>query len=145
MGRGLRAKYLLPCCCCFKKNPITFYLTCNMTMLWKSWIMTYLPHRQGPGLGLCAQNVGYHVAAFVILLNLICNMTMFWKLNYDLLTYDLVTFPLVSWVKCGIWLYRFLIFASLLTIDPIPRVARGGGGRLWAKYLLPFRCIRGSL
>ena len=25
------------------------------------------------------------------------------------------TFPLVSWVRCGIWLYRFLIFAPLLT------------------------------
>ena len=26
-----------------------------------------------------------------------------------------VTFPLVSWVRCGTWLYRFLIFATLLT------------------------------
>ena len=25
------------------------------------------------------------------------------------------TFPLVSWVRCGTWLYRFLIFATLLT------------------------------
>ena len=25
------------------------------------------------------------------------------------------TFPLVSWVMCGTWLYRFLIFAPLLT------------------------------
>ena len=25
-------------------------------------------------------------------------------------------FPLVSWVRCGTWLYRFLIFAPLLTI-----------------------------
>ena len=29
---------------------------------------------------------------------------------------DIVTFPLVSWVKCGTWLYRFLIFAPLLTL-----------------------------
>ena len=28
---------------------------------------------------------------------------------------DVVTFPLVSWVKCGAWLYRFLIFALFLT------------------------------
>ena len=27
-----------------------------------------------------------------------------------------VTFPLVSWVKCGTWLYRFLILAPLLTL-----------------------------
>ena len=29
---------------------------------------------------------------------------------------EFVTFPLVSWVWCGTWLYRFLIFASLLTL-----------------------------
>ena len=28
---------------------------------------------------------------------------------------EFVTFPLVSWVRCGTWLYRFLIFALLLT------------------------------
>ena len=27
-----------------------------------------------------------------------------------------VTFPLVSWVRCGTWLYWFLIFAPLLTL-----------------------------
>ena len=27
-----------------------------------------------------------------------------------------ITFPLVSWVRCGTWLYRFLIFATLLLI-----------------------------
>ena len=29
---------------------------------------------------------------------------------------EFVTFPLVSWVRCGTGLYRFLIFASLLTL-----------------------------
>ena len=28
---------------------------------------------------------------------------------------EFVTFPLVSWVRCVTWLYRFLIFAPLLT------------------------------
>ena len=28
---------------------------------------------------------------------------------------EFVTFPLVSWVRCGTWLYRFLIFPLLLT------------------------------
>ena len=28
-----------------------------------------------------------------------------------------VTFPLVSWVRCGTWLYRFLIFAPFLTFN----------------------------
>ena len=29
---------------------------------------------------------------------------------------EFVTFPLVSWVRCGTGLYRFLIFAALLTL-----------------------------
>ena len=29
---------------------------------------------------------------------------------------EFVTFPLVSWVRCGTWLYRFLICATLLTL-----------------------------
>ena len=29
---------------------------------------------------------------------------------------DVVTFALVSWVRCGAWLYRFLIFALFLTL-----------------------------
>ena len=29
---------------------------------------------------------------------------------------DVFTFPLVSWVRCGAWLYRFLIFALFLTL-----------------------------
>ena len=28
---------------------------------------------------------------------------------------EFVTFPLVCWVGSGTWLYRFLIFASILT------------------------------
>ena len=46
-----------------------------------------------PGVGVvCRQNICNHVAAFVILFNLICNMTMFWeKLN---LTY----WPHPKWV-----------------------------------------------
>ena len=32
---------------------------------------------------------------------------------------EFVTFPLVSWVTCGTWLYRYLIFASLLTLRTV--------------------------
>ena len=31
----------------------------------------------GGGLGVCRQNIFYHVAAFLIPFNLICNITMF--------------------------------------------------------------------
>ena len=32
---------------------------------------------------------------------------------------EFVTFPMVSWVRCGTWLYRFLIFPPLLTLISI--------------------------
>ena len=32
---------------------------------------------------------------------------------------DIITFPLLSWVRCGAWLYRFLIFALFLTYTSI--------------------------
>ena len=36
---------------------------------------------------------------------------------------EFVTFPLVFWVRCGTWLYQFLIFAPLLTLgDLLPRL-----------------------
>ena len=35
---------------------------------------------------------------------------------------EFVTFPLVSWVRCGTWLYRFLIFAPLLTFKPSSKI-----------------------
>ena len=34
---------------------------------------------------------------------------------------EFVTFPLVSWVRCGTCLYRFLIFATLLTLQRLRR------------------------
>ena len=40
---------------------------------------------------------------------------------------EFVTFPLVSWVSCGIWLYRFLIFAPLLTFFQKETVSDGEG------------------
>ena len=39
----------------------------------------------GSGMGVCGQNICNHVAAFLILSNLICSM----KLNFDLLTQSL--------------------------------------------------------
>ena len=51
----------------------------------------------------------------------ICFVVTCWE-NADLLaSFEVsncafVTFPLVSWVRCGAWLYRFLIFAPLLTL-----------------------------
>ena len=38
------------------------------------------------------------------------------RLSFVVYNCEFVTFPLVSWVRCGTWLYRFLIFAPLLTL-----------------------------
>ena len=48
---------------------------------------------------------------------------------------EFVTFPLVSWVRCGTWLYRFLIFAPLLTLlcSPILSLA----DLAWRKLCTP--------
>ena len=37
------------------------------------------------------------------------------SLSFVVSNCDVVTFPLVFWVRCGAWLYRFLIFALFLT------------------------------
>ena len=54
----------------------------------------------------------FHINEFVVtcweradLLALVCDVYC-----------EFVTFPLVSWVRYGTWLYRFLIFAHLLTL-----------------------------
>ena len=47
---------------------------------------------------------------------------------------EFVTFPLVSWVRCGTWLYRFLIFAPLLTFRMYSSLRHndyGGGCSKW--------------
>ena len=84
-GGGMRAKYLLPCCCI----PDSFNLIHIMTRFWEIWILILLAPSQGGegwrGGGICGQNICYHVAAFEFLFNLICNRTMFWKkLSFDL-------------------------------------------------------------
>ena len=46
------------------------------------------------------------------------------------------TFPLVSWVRCGTWLYRFLIFATLLTLTLCSSV---NSVRKWRKKLFQLK------
>ena len=38
-------------------------------------------------------------------------------LSFVVSNYEFANFPLVSWVRCGTWLNRFLIFAPLLTLE----------------------------
>ena len=52
---------------------------------------------------------------------------------------EFVTFPLVSWVRCGTWFYRFLIFAPLLTLiwytsDALFRWRHTGSTYTWRHY-----------
>ena len=48
-------------------------------------------------------------------------LLMTWKgltswLSFVMSNCEVVTFPLVFWVRCGAWLYRFLIFALFLIL-----------------------------
>ena len=45
-------------------------------------------------------------------------------LSFVVSTVSLFTFPLVSWVRCGTLLYRFLIFAPLLTLKQVTYLLR---------------------
>ena len=64
---------------------IAFNFICNITMFWKSWILTLWPLGSGGGGGGGGGSAGIifatmlHDAAPVIPFNLICNNTMFWK------------------------------------------------------------------
>ena len=43
-------------------------------------------------------------------------------LSFEVSYCEFVTFPLISWVKCGTWLYRFLIFAPILILTKIQNI-----------------------
>ena len=38
------------------------------------------------------------------------------RLSFVMSNCEVVTFPLVSWVRCGAWLYRFLIVVLFLSL-----------------------------
>ena len=63
----------------------------------------------------CVCNVFVRVCLYVLCGHLLGKG---WSLGSRLwcLTVSLSIFPLVSWVRRGTWLYRFLIFARLLTL-----------------------------
>ena len=47
-----------------------------------------------------------------------CRVVTCWERADLVMSYcDVVTFPSVSWVRCGAWLYRFLIFALFLILS----------------------------
>ena len=74
-GSGcLLAKYLLWCCCIcdsLKSDMQHDHILKKVEF----WPIDPIPRVRG----ICGQNICYHVAAFVILFNLICNNTMFGK------------------------------------------------------------------
>ena len=64
---------------------------------------------------LCLVLVCFHARLFV---NILWSPAWKWLtswLSFVMSNRDVVTFPLVSWVRCGAWLYRLLIFALFLT------------------------------
>ena len=58
--------------------------------------------------------------AFVrVCLYQLCGHLLTSRLSFVVSNCEFVSFLLVSWVRCGTWLYRFLIFAPLLTLHNI--------------------------
>ena len=56
---------------------------------------------------------------------------------------EFVTFPLVSWVRCGTYLYRFLIFAPLLTFRVSKDlIIRASYGNLQRSQLPLYSCLK---
>ena len=75
-GRGLQVK-IFASMLLHASFSLTWYTTWPCSERFEFW-----PHPKGQGVvvkGVCRQNICYHAAAFVILLNFIWNMTMFWK------------------------------------------------------------------
>ena len=130
---------------------ILFNLICNMTLFWKSWILSYLPHPQGRGWSAGKIFVTMLLHAFVILFNLIYNMTVFWKswmLTYWPHQHGLgvaagkifATILLQSWFSL-IWNAKWPCSEKVefWPTDPIPRIRGGGGlfsGKIFATMLL---------
>ena len=109
--------------------PLIWYATWHCTEKVELWPLD--PRVRG---GVCGQNIGYHVAAFLILFNLICNMTMLWK-SWILANWPQ---PQGQWAKyllpCCCLAIAFKLYATwpysekieFWPTDPILRV--GGGG-----------------
>ena len=133
---------------------IPFNLVCNMTIFWKSWILTYGPIPMVLGEGVCGQNIFYNVAVFVILFNLICTVTIFWKkLNLNLLTPSLASGMTAGKIFATMLLHLWLSLIWYITwpcsekVDlwPSDSNPQGRGWGSWvgvcgAKYLLPCCC-----
>ena len=75
-----------------------------------------------------ANNVGHICFSVLCLLCLCAHLFIYalWSparkrltswLSFVVFNCQFVTFPLISWVRCGTWLYRSLIFAPYLTLS----------------------------
>ena len=63
----------------------------------------------------CLVLLCFHARLFVDALRSPAGKGLTSWLSFVMSKCDVVTFPLVSWVRCGAWLYRFLISALFLT------------------------------
>ena len=119
---------------------IIWFLLCCLCFVFVSWstseLRMRLVHHQ-TGLSPPVKYLTDHSKAFLLLwifyvlsvLCLLCLCTHLFIcalsspsgkgltswLSFEVYNCEFATFPLVSWVRCGTWLYRFLVFAPLLT------------------------------
>ena len=52
-------------------------------------------------------------------------------LSFVMSNFEVVTFPLLYWVRCGAWLYRFLIVALFLTTKAFQQMTKTDDFCLW--------------
>ena len=150
---------------------IAFNFICNMTMFWKSWILTFWPPGSGGGGGGGSARIIFatmlHVAAPVIPFYLVCNMTMFWKsFILPLTPPPKSTQGSDTGLRSKVRFDMFLIivplsaFATMLLHSRFPLICnmttfwksliltfwpQGPWGGLRGKYLLPCGCICDSI
>ena len=62
----------------------------------------------------CLVLLCFHVRLFVDALRSPVEKGLISWLSFMMSNCDVVTFPFVSWIRCGAWLYLFLIFALFL-------------------------------
>ena len=110
------------CLLCFVR--VCLYVLCGH-LLGKGWP---LGSRLWCLLWVCHFPIGILGQVWYLIVSIpdLCNLITLWSpagkgltswLSFVVSNCEFVTFPLVSWVRCGTWLYRFLIFAPLLTLS----------------------------
>ena len=97
----------------FARSP-TYHKPHSWPLRWgqlvKIWLLLWIIYVISVFFLLC-----FHVGLFIDTLWSPVGKRLTSWLSFVKSNCEVVTFPLIFWVRCGAWLYRFLIFALFLT------------------------------